>query len=409
MKTKAERQKIINDGIKEVDIRKVFQQGWKVDKSKIRYIVNNIEEVQELIYNLTLDSRIKVTYQSNCFEKSNKNYVIELEKGTVYIGVGSNAPKGVFSELQKSIVVEYNPQKIDIFKEIKYLRFLKSSENHRRKIMYLDLAYDMHVTINDTDYIKRRIAEYECVISHKEKETIYLKTFGRNGSTRIYNKTLEHNGGTKEEDEDEEYLNKNTGEVRKKTIKYIGDCTRYEIRIKPKNNEDLEEFAIEKLVKLHQLSLKDNENEMLREMEQESPTVFRNLYMIHIGKINMVEKNKKKEYLNKYDEIKKRTLRAERTNVFENFNTNKLKQTIDLYLDYIIQVNKSKFDFIDLEEKEENVINTTKYNNKENNKKVKKELKIEEENENVFNVKYKGLEKYSAENGIFLYCNLKEN
>jgi len=51
MKTKAERQKIINDGIKEVDIRKVFQQGWKVDKSKIRYIANNIEEVQELIYN----------------------------------------------------------------------------------------------------------------------------------------------------------------------------------------------------------------------------------------------------------------------------------------------------------------------------------------------------------------------
>ena len=360
----------IKEGIIERNIQDIYKEGWKVDKAKIKYLADNLEEIQKLINVLAEDSRVIKTYQSNDFKKCNKNFIVELKGGVLYIGIGSNAPKGIFNVLQRTIVIEYNPQKIDVYKEVKALKFLKGLPSHRRKVMYIDMAYDMYINIEDITYRKRQDREYECIISHLKKETIYLREFGENGSTRIYNKTKEKNKGNRKED------NKETKE------KYIGDCTRYEIRVKPGTMEELEPFSVDKLIDLHDLNIKGNDELITREMEKESPTVFRNLYMVHIGKLNMTDKNKKKEYLNKYDEIKKRTLLEERKDIFKNFNVKELSKILKTYLDYTIIEKESKLSFINMEDEE---------------------TETEDKNEEKLR------EYYNAKEGIFLYCNLNES
>lgn len=334
MREKKDIKKIMLDGIKEIKIEKIIKKGWKVDKAKIKYLAKNVKQIQKILDYLSEDSRVIKSYVSNDFKKATKNYVLNCKNGVLYVGVGSNSPKGVFDELQKTIIVEYNPQKIDLFKEVKYLRELKFLEHHRRKIMYLDMAYDMFIDINDIQYYKRQKREYECLISHEFKETVYLRTFGRNGSTRIYNKTLEKNGVS---DED---IDESSGEIKKK--KYIGDCTRYEIRVKPKDDSDFEPFQIDKLIQLHKLSLKANEDIIVTEMKKEKPNDFKNLYMVHIGMLEMLDKNKKNIYIEKYENIKKIAVLENRQEVFGQYNIESLSKTLYCYLDYIIQDKESK-------------------------------------------------------------------
>lgn len=326
-----------------MQIKEIIKEGWKVDKIKIRYILKRREDIQKIVNNLEIDTRVKIRYESKDFKQCRMNYTIETKKGNIYIGIESNQIKMTEDEKKKTLIIEYNPQKVDLFKEIRYLEKLKGLDLHRREIMYFDMAYDMFINIEDIEYSKRRTNEYECLISHKKLETIYLRRLGTNGTVRIYDKTLEMNGGTDEEIEED------TGEIKK--IKYEGECTRYEIRIKPEGNLKkiinlLDPFLIEDLVKLHEIKIKPQENEkiIIEEIEKLKAHEFTNVMMMHLGYSKRVNKNKRKEYKELYKKIKKVAVsnQTTTTNHIKNFSTNELFKTFKVYLESITFKNNSQ-------------------------------------------------------------------
>lgn len=290
----------IKQGINKIDIRNIFQQGWKVDKAKIKYIVKKKSFLDDVSYYLSLDTRVNQHYTSGALKNSHDNYMIECKKGNVYIGLEDNSNMNT-EEARKTITIEYNPQKVDLFAELNYLEPLRYLDLHRRYILYLDLAYDMYININDLRYQKRRKNEYRALIEHSHLETIYLKRFGTTNAVRIYDKTAEMNSDKNEETEEIKYN------------KYYGDCTRYEIRVKPENKEEqlmfniINPFLIEYKVKLHELWLDDGEEEkILKKIEEHKGTDFFNLKAIHDGyEEKITNRTTRKKYREMYSEIKK--------------------------------------------------------------------------------------------------------
>lgn len=316
------------------DIKEVITPGWKIDKIKIKYLLRKKEEIQKIVNNLEVDPRITKRYPSRDIKACAMNYTIETKEGNLYIGIGSNQLNIPFDEQNKVIIIEYNPNKINAFKIAPYLEILITTDLHRREIMSIDMAYDMFIPITKIQYNKRRINEYECRISHEKLETIYLRKMGTNGAVRIYDKTLEMNGGSEEVEEE-------TGEV--KESKYYGDCTRYEIRIKPEKYKKefnfINPWLLEELVKLHEISIKEEgqEEKILKEIETKKGAEFNNLLLIHLGYKERVDKNKRKAYKEMYQEIKKMVSDTthETTDIFKDFNTDKMLKPITNYLKYI--------------------------------------------------------------------------
>ena len=317
--------------IKQKNIKEVIKEGWKVDKVKFKYILKRINQIQKILDNLATDNRVTKFWESKDFKQCNKNFTIETNKATLYLGIGSNQLKGSFEDHQKTLIIEFNPQKINPFEEIDYLRTLKEIELHRRDIMYIDMAYDMYIPIESIKYQKRRINEYECKISHEKLETVYLRKMGVNGTVRIYDKTLEMNGGTDEDIEED------TGEV--KQLKYIGDCTRYEIRIKPgeysKKFNLVDPFLLEQLVKLHNLEIKqeNQEEKILKEIYRYTGNDFTNLITVHIGATDKLNNRAKKKYKELYEDIKK-SIPSDQLEIqkIKNFNLNSLLKTFKTYI-----------------------------------------------------------------------------
>ena len=319
-------------GILQKDIRKEIKEGWKVDKIKFKYILKRIEDTQNILDKLTNDTTVSKFWESKEVKKCRYNFNLEQPTGTIYIGIESNQFKGNTEEKRKTLILEYNPNKANPF-EYEYLNKLREIELHRREIMLIDMAYDMHIDINDLNYIKRRKNEYECKISHEKLETIYLRKLGTNGTVRIYNKTLEMNGGTNED------LDLDTGEIKNK--KYFGDCTRYEIRIKPeklsKQFNILNPFLIEETTKLHKLEIKSHtsEEQILKKLDEYEGNEYLNLLAVHHNKIEKINKNNRKRYKELYQEIKKSCTSPHKYNeTFKNFNTLEIFKTLKTYIDY---------------------------------------------------------------------------
>lgn len=332
-----------------MNIKEVIKEGWKVDKIKIRYILRKREDIQKIVNNLEIDTRVNIRYESKDFKQCRMNYTVETEEGNVYIGIESNQIKISQDEKIKTLIVEYNPQKVNLFKEIKYLQKIKSLDLHRREIMYFDMAYDMFINIEDIEYKKRRINEYECLISHKKLETIYLRKWGVNGTVRIYDKTLEMNGGNNEEIEED------TGEVKK--IKYEGECTRYEIRIKPERDLKkminlLNPFLIEDLVKLHEIKIKEKpkKEKIIEEIEKLKHHEFTNVMMLYLGYEKRTNIKKRKEYKELYKKIEKVAISNQPTTTksLKSFNTDELYKTFKTFLNSITFNNNTQLLMIDL-------------------------------------------------------------
>lgn len=366
------------------DIKDVIKEGWKIDKVKISYILRNIDEVQRIVLNLEKDIRVTKRYPSRDIKACAMNYVIETIKGNVYVGVESNQLKIEAPERKKIIIIEYNPSKLNAFEEISYLKKLLTVQIHRRDIISMDLAYDMYIPIEKLEYEKRRTNEYECRISHEKLETIYLRKMGNNGAVRIYDKTLEMNGGTKEEVEEE------TGEIKEQ--KYKGDCTRYEIRIKPgkykKEFNFINHWLLEDFAKLHKLSIKEEgqAEKILKEIEKTKGSEFNNLLMIHLGYEKRTNKNKRKIYKEKYEEIKKMTsdTTPEAINIFKDFNIEKMLKPITNYLKYITTEENNQILLYNILEKQSAYRQTSKYKYKQ--KRKQKEPTIRENNQIQFTI-----------------------
>lgn len=318
---------------KTYDIKEIIKPGWKLDKVKLKYTVRKKDEIQNIINQIELDERVSERYESNNLKSCRMNYIIKTKKGNLYVGIGSNQPKLTFDEQMKTIVIEYNPNKIDAFKIAPYLKDLLLLDIHRREILSLDLAYDMFINISELEYTKRRKNEYECRISHENLETVYLKKMGLNGSVRIYDKTLEMNGGSIEEVEEE------TGEIFNK--KYTGDCTRYEIRLKPGKLKQefnlINPWLLSELAKLHKLEIKEKgqDEKILEKIYEYNGNDFTNLLAVHIGAEGKLNKRAKKKYMEIYENIKKETSSKKDTSILKDFNTDKMFKPIINYLEYI--------------------------------------------------------------------------
>lgn len=322
------------------DMHKLFPEGWKVDKAKIKYLVRNKKQIEDITYCLSIDSRIETSYTSSALNKSNHNYIIQCKKGNVYVGIEDNSNMNM-DEARKTVTIEYNPQKVDVFQEVTYLSFLKALDVHRRYILYLDLAFDMHVNISDVRYKKRRKNEYRALHEHDHLETIYLKKLGTPNAVRIYDKTKEMNSNKNEE------LDTDTGEIQKEI--YTGDCTRYEIRIKPeaKNLQLMlnlcDPFLIQDIVKLHSIWFDNGiEEKVLKEIEKYPTTQFKNLLLIHLGYNNKItDKVTRKKYNKLYEDIKNKFLENDpRNQLLKKFNTDNIHITISNYLKSITQSEK---------------------------------------------------------------------
>lgn len=318
---------------KTYDIKEIIKPGWKLDKVKLKYTVRKKEEIQNIINHIEFDTRVLERYESNNFKACRMNYLIRTKEGNLYIGIGSNQPNLTFDEQMKTIIIEYNPNKLDAFKIAPYLKDLLLLDIHRREILSLDLAYDMFINISELKYTKRRINEYECRISHENLETVYLRKMGQNGSVRIYDKTLEMNGGTNEDVEEE------TGEIFYK--KYTGDCTRYEIRIKPGKLKLafnlINPWLLSELVNLHKLEIKEKgqDEKILEKIYEYNGNDFTNLLAVHIGAERKINKRAKKKYKEIYENIKKEISSNKDTSIFKDFNTDKMFKIIIDYLEHI--------------------------------------------------------------------------
>ncbi|MDO5852433.1 MAG: hypothetical protein Q4Q23_08095 [Methanobacteriaceae archaeon] len=330
-------QKKIKKGIEKINIQEVFQQGWKVDKAKIKFIVRDKSFLDDVSYYLSIDTRVIQHFTSGALKNSHDNFTLECKKGNVYIGLEDNSNMNT-DEARKTITIEYNPQKVDLFTELNYLEPLRHLDLHRRYILYLDLAYDMYINISDLRYKKRRKNEYRALIEHSHLETIYLKRFGTTNAVRIYDKTAEMNADKSAE------LEEDTGEI--KTTKYYGDCTRYEIRVKPENRAEqlmfniTNPFLIENMIKLHELWLNDGtEEKILKKLEQDyKGNEFLRLLAVHqnYDDIAFGDNRTKKKYREMYSEIKKSFSSDQQENeIFNNFNTDCIFSTTKRYLDSI--------------------------------------------------------------------------
>lgn len=325
----------IKKGIITSNIQDIFQQGWKVDKAKIKFIVRNKNFLDDVSYYLSLDTRVIQHFTSGALKNCHDNFTLECKKGNVYIGLEDNSNMNT-EEARKTITVEYNPQKVDLFTELNYLEPLKHLDLHRRYILYLDLAYDMYINISDLRYKKRRKNEYRALIEHSHLETIYLKRFGTPNAVRIYDKTAEMNADKSAD------LEEDTGEI--KYQKYYGDCTRYEIRIKPENRAEqlmfniTNPFLIENMVKLHELWLNDGtEEKILKEIETYESVKFKNLLLIHLGYDDKItDKKTRYKYKEMYADIKKSFSSSQQENdIFKDFNTDCIYSTTKRYLNSI--------------------------------------------------------------------------
>ena len=321
--------------MKRINIQDVFSPGWKVDKAKIKYLVRNRKEIDDLMYCLSVDSRVNSQFTSTSLKNSHYNFTIECKKGTVYVGLEDNSNMNT-EESRKTVTVEYNPYKVDIFSEITYLSKFKWTELHRRYILYLDLAYDMYINISDLRYKKRRKNEYRSLHEHSHLETIYLKRFGTTNAVRIYDKTKEMNSNKNED------IDNDSGEVVQE--KYYGDCTRYEIRIKPEGKHQqlmmnlIDPFFIQSIVNLHELWLDDGtEDKILKEIETRNGVEFKNLLFIHLGYDEKIsDKKTRYKYKEIYQNMKKSFSSSQQENdIFKMYNTDSMYYTIKTYLDNI--------------------------------------------------------------------------
>lgn len=329
-----------------INIQTLYSEGWSIDKVKLKFILPTLQYADNISFALSIDTRVIQDWVTNAIKQCHFNYNIQVGKNSFYVGLGSNSPKGSFQEKQKVLILEYNPNKVNPFKEFSIFHNLLYIPIHRRELMYFDLAYDMYLNINDISYVKRRSNEYECLISHKSLETIYLRSMGKNGSVRIYNKTLEQNGGINEDVDFE------TGEVKTVRNDFYGDLTRYEIRIKPGKDHNLNllrmtPFTFDELCKLHDLSLKISCNQkIINILNSYKPNDFKNLYMCHIGRYDMLSVNSKKKYIDLYNDIKLNiSSSSPLIRSFDNFNNEKAFKCLCKYLKSI-QLDKNYDEFV---------------------------------------------------------------
>ena len=161
---------------------------YSIDKIKIRIDNLRSDEVQAMMYKLSVDPYVFTSYESNKMSKCRYNYIIGESEGAVYVGVTPNWRKE--ERDVKSVVLEYNPNKISPW-FYESLELLVHSNVVNWCVMSVDVACDIMEEYSGLVMLKRDKREYFAKIGHSEVETQYLGAFGENGHIKFYNKAKE--------------------------------------------------------------------------------------------------------------------------------------------------------------------------------------------------------------------------
>lgn len=162
--------------------------GYSVDKIKLEFQFIRLDLIQEFLNSMSEVFDINLTYyESKKMSSCKHNFTWKNDEGSIYIGVVPNWKKE--DKTDKSLVLEYNPNKVNPFL-IKELKWLKYRPLYTIKVMSFDMAVDLNIPYNELKMLKRDKREYMCQIGHSEVETRYLGELGHN-HVKLYNKAKE--------------------------------------------------------------------------------------------------------------------------------------------------------------------------------------------------------------------------
>lgn len=160
--------------------------NYSVDKIKLEFVYIKTDRVQSFLNKLTY-SNYSSYYDSNKITKCKHNFVFGDGEGGIYVGIVPNWKRENKSD--KSIVLEYNPNKVEPFliDEFQWLKFIPKV---CIQVMSFDIAVDYPIDYSLVRMLKRDVREYYCEIGHSNVETRYLGALGHN-HVKLYNKALE--------------------------------------------------------------------------------------------------------------------------------------------------------------------------------------------------------------------------
>jgi len=209
----------------------MYQMKYSVDKVKIEFQYIKSKFVQQFMDKLmsnSCDIEYSNYYESNKMTSCKHNFYYGEGAGTVYLGVIPNWKKE--ERHDKSIVIEYNPNKIDPFMFDVFL-WLSKIPRVAWHVMAFDIATDIMLPYEGICMLKRDKREEMGMRGHSKVETRYLGALG-NGHIKLYDKAKEQ--------------------------KLEGvDWTRFEITIKEINHPTATLDDFKKVCKVPQLYRKD--------------------------------------------------------------------------------------------------------------------------------------------------------
>lgn len=161
---------------------------YSIDKLKIKFKYLKTKSVNMFLAKMEVDTLVTSCYSSNQVTKCKHNFIYGDGEGAVYVGVVPNWEKE--EKTDKSIVLEYNPNKVNPF-FIENLSWLKTVPRPLWHLMSFDIAVDISIAYNTVIMLKRDKREYMCSLGHSKIETRYLGKFGENGHIKLYDKARE--------------------------------------------------------------------------------------------------------------------------------------------------------------------------------------------------------------------------
>lgn len=163
-----------------------FLLKYSIDKIKLEFQYIKLDRIESFLRELA-GTDYNEYYESNKVTKCKHNFRYATEEGSVYVGIVPNWKNE--SRYDKSIVLEYNPNKVDPFLS-EVFSWLKRVPRACIKVMNFDIAVDMNVPYNSVRMLKRDKRESFSIFGHSEVETRYLGAMGHN-HVKLYNKGLE--------------------------------------------------------------------------------------------------------------------------------------------------------------------------------------------------------------------------
>lgn len=166
--------------------------NYSIDKIKVEFEYVRLSFVTDFLRDLESDYNYTDYYESNKITNCKHNFKFGDGEGAVYLGIVPNWKKE--ERYDKSIVLEYNPNKINAFK-IPVLERLLNIPFILWRIMSFDIAVDMKIPYSSVRMLKRDKRESFAIFGHSSIETRYLGAMGHN-HVKLYDKAKEQKVNT---------------------------------------------------------------------------------------------------------------------------------------------------------------------------------------------------------------------